>query len=334
MPGCQIPGVDDVPRGTKEAFASKTAGPAARSDVPRAAPDERAGDVRRRLVGERFASASEIAVLDDGLYVGVIPIERLLAADDTALVAELVEDDIPVRPEVDLETATRLAARRGSRVVAVADGPRFLGLVPPDRLLAALEREHEEDLARLGGFLSQASAARMASEERVVRRLWHRLPWLLLGLLGAMASTVIVGAFEDELRDEVLLALFIPAVVYMADAVGTQTEAVVIRGMALGVPVRAVLARELATGAVVGTLIGVLFVPFAYVAWGDGRVALVVGISLWISCAVATLVAMGLPYALARLGRDPAYGSGPLATVIQDLLSIAAYFGVAVLLVT
>jgi magnesium transporter len=43
---------------------------------------------------------------------------------------------------------------------------------------------------------------------------------------------------------------------------------------------------------------------------------------------------MGLPYALARLGRDPAFGSGPLATVIQDLLSIAAYFGVAVLLVT
>ena len=41
---------------------------------------------------------------------------------------------------------------------------------------------------------------------------------------------------------------------------------------------------------------------------------------------------MALPYALARLGRDPAFGSGPLATVIQDLLSIAAYFSIAVAL--
>lgn len=30
--------------------------------------------------------------------------------------------------------------------------------------------------------------------------------------------------------------------------------------------------------------------------------------------------------ALHALGRDPAYGSGPLATVIQDLLSILVYF--------
>jgi len=54
--------------------------------------------------------------------------------------------------------------------------------------LCVLELEHEEDLARLGGFLSGASAARMASEEVVLRRLWHRLPWLALGLLGAMTS--------------------------------------------------------------------------------------------------------------------------------------------------
>jgi len=27
-----------------------------------------------------------------------------------------------------------------------------------------------------------------------------------------------------------------------------------------------------------------------------------------------------------RLGRDPAYGSGPLATIIQDVLSLAVYF--------
>jgi magnesium transporter len=201
-------------------------------------------------------------------------------------------------------------------------------------LLQILEHEHEEDLARLGGFLAGASAARAASEESVLRRLWHRLPWLALGLVGAMASALVVGAFEEEIQKQVLLAFFVPAVVYMADAVGTQTETVVIRGMALGVSIRSVFARELGTGLVIGALLGSLFFPFALVAWGDAPVAAAVALSLGVSCSVATVVAMALPYALARLGRDPAFGSGPLATVIQDLLSILAYFGVAVLLVT
>ena len=204
--------------------------------------------------------------------------------------------------------------------------------VPPDRLLQVLELEHEEDLARLGGFLTGASAARTASVEAVAQRLWHRLPWLGLGLLGAMASAVVVGAFEEEIQTQVLLAFFLPAVVYMADAVGTQTETVCIRGMALGVPIRTVFVRELMTGLVIGLLLGAAFFVFSWAVWGDERVAAAVGISLGISCAIASVVAMALPYGLARLGRDPAFGSGPLATVIQDLLSIVAYFAVAILL--
>jgi magnesium transporter len=104
--------------------------------------------------------------------------------------------------------------------------------------------------------------------------------------------------------------------------------------MALGIRIRTVLARELVTGLVIGALLGSLFFLFALAAWGDARVAAAVAVALAISCSVATLVAMALPYALARLGHDPAFGSGPLATVIQDLLSILAYFAVAVLVVT
>jgi magnesium transporter len=61
-------------------------------------------------------------------------------------------------------------------------------------------------------------------------------------------------------------------------------------------------------------------------------VAATVAVALFASMATATVVAMGLPYALNRLGRDPAFGAGPLATVIQDLLSIVIYFAVAVAL--
>jgi hypothetical protein len=63
--------------------------------------------------------------------------------------------------------------------------------------------EHEEDLTRLGGFLKSTSAARGTSEEPVRRRLWHRLPWLVLGLCGALIAAEMVAQFEDLLRVQV-----------------------------------------------------------------------------------------------------------------------------------
>jgi magnesium transporter len=303
--------------------------------VPRASSSDRVGEVTRRLFDGGYGYAAELVVVDGDRFVGLVPIELLLGAEAETTVGELAAPGTPVEPDRDLEIAAREAARHGARSVAVVDSAgRFRGLVPPETLLRHLELEHEEDLARLGGFLSDASAARTASQEPVRLRLWHRLPWLALGLAGAMLSALVIGGFEEELRDEVLLAVFVPAVVYMADAVGTQTETLVIRGMALGVGVRAVVVRELLTGIVIGALLGAAFIVFVLVAWGEGRVALAVGISLAISCSIATVVAMALPYVLSRFGRDPAFGSGPLATVIQDLLSIVAYFAVALALVS
>ena len=205
--------------------------------------------------------------------------------------------------------------------------------MPPEQALGVLRREHDEDIARLGGFLAGSNRARTAAEESVGRRLWHRLPWLALGLLGAMASAGIVGAFEQELSRNVLLAFFVPAVVYMADAVGTQTEAVIIRGISVGVRLRTVIVRESVTGLVVGVILALAFYPFVALVWDDARVAAAVALALFGSTAIATFVAMALPYALNRLGRDPAFGSGPLATVIQDLLSILIYFAIALTLV-
>jgi magnesium transporter len=59
--------------------------------------------------------------------------------------------------------------------------------------------------------------------------------------------------------------------------------------------------------------------------WGDVNVALTVGLSVFAACSTATLTAMALPWLFRTFGFDPAFGSGPLATVIQDLLSIWIY---------
>src|SRR3990170_4567401 len=120
----------------------------------------------------------------------------------------------------DQEAAAWKAVQHGEGALAVVDDDgRFLGLIPPQRLLAVLLEEHDEDIARLGGFLRGTSTARAASMEAIYLRLWHRLPWLLVGLAGALVAAFIVERFQESLEDEVLLAFFIPGIVYLADAV-------------------------------------------------------------------------------------------------------------------
>ena len=297
--------------------------------VPRASPFDKAAEVVASLSQREFDNATDVVVLDGERFVGIVPVERLLSAPPARPVSDLVQQCPAAAPDEDVERAAREAASTGTRVVAVVEDGRFAGLIGPQQLLQTLEQEHEEDLARLGGYQAGAAMATRAARESLSQRLRHRMPWLTVGLAGAMASAVIVSGYEEALQREVLLAFFMPAVVYMADAVGTQTETVVIRGLAVGVSMRQIVPRELATGLITGGLIGVAFYVFARAIWGNDDVAAAVAISIAVSCSIATVVAMALPSVFARLGTDPAYGSGPLATVIQDLLSIMVYFLVA-----
>jgi magnesium transporter len=242
------------------------------------------------------------------------------------------QDPPVVAPGVDQEKAAWKAVQHGESALAVVDKTgRFIGFIPPDRLLAVLLHEHEEDMARVSGFLRDTSMARNASEEPISNRFWHRVPWLLLGLAGALLAADIVGAFERQLQANVMIAFFIPGIVYLADAVGTQTEALVIRGLSVGVPIGQVLRREIITGLVIGLALAIVFFPLGLWRWGQPGLVMAVALSILCACATASFVAMALPWLLHRLGIDPAFGSGPLATVIQDLFSILIYLAIATL---
>jgi magnesium transporter len=304
--------------------------------VPICAPDTAAGTLHGQLVGTRYDSVTDIAVCVpvDGSsrrLVGLIPLQRALCAEPHVTARELMDTDPPViAPGADQEAAAWKAARHGESSLAVVDRDGALrGLVPPTRLLAVLLDEHDRDLARLGGFLRSAASARHAMDEPVGARMWHRLPWLFLGLLGSALAAVLVRGFEADLTADVRLAFFIPGLVYMADAVGTQTETLVIRGLSVGVPIRRVFRLESVTGLVVGLVLALVSLPTVWWALGSMELAVVVSLSLIAACTVATVIAMSLPWAMTALGRDPAFGSGPLATVVQDLLTLLIYFAVA-----
>jgi magnesium transporter len=272
-----------------------------------------------------------VAVCDHTRLIGIVSAGSFLRAQSGRGLDELLTPVVAeVTPSSSAERAAWLAAHARAEVVAVTESSgRFLGLISAHRLLGLMVHEHEVDLARLGGFLRGTTRARTASEEMVLRRIWHRVPWLLLGLAGTVVAAQIVSAFEGELAKTVALAFFLPGIVYMADAVGTQTETLVVRGLSVGVPVGRILRLEYLTGALVAVLLSLAILPLALAMTGELRVATIVGLSLLASASCATVIAVTLPFVMQKLDLDPAFGSGPLATVIQDILSIAIYFGVA-----
>jgi len=308
----------------------ETAAAHATPRVPVAGPFQRVGDVRQLLVGQRYESATHIVVCEAETFLGIVAIEDLLSAATDAQMESLMDRGAPVvAPSIDQEVAAWRAVRHGESALAVVDGQgHFVGVIPPHRLLTVLLSEHEEDLSRSAGFLKTTSVARATSEERVPRRFQHRLPWLLLGLGGALLAADLVGAFETHLQLNLLLTFFIPGIVYLADAVGTQTETVVVRGLSLGVPMRRMVGRELLTGVLIGMALAMVAVPFVWWRWSDAGLALSLGVSVFATCSTATLAAMMLPWLFDTFALDPAFGSGPLATVVQDLLSIWIYLSV------
>jgi magnesium transporter len=295
--------------------------------VPIAAVTDSVSATLDGMRGKRFDAGSVVVVLEGRRLVGVATIERLFAAPDGAMVADVMDAAPPVvAPDSDPEHAAWQAAQRDEPGLAVVDdNGEFLGLIAPQRLLAVLLTEHDEDMARLGGFLRSAESARNTTVESVPRRLWHRLPWLAVGLLGAMISAALMSAFEAQLNATLAVAYFVPGIVYLADAVGTQTETLAIRGLSVGVGIRRILAPEAVTGLFVGVLLGLAIMPVVALMTGDWLLASVVALAVLAASAIATVVALLLPWALQIAGKDPAFGSGPLATVVQDLLSILIY---------
>jgi magnesium transporter len=292
--------------------------------------------VLSQLLGNRFDALDAIYVLREGRLLGLVLLPNLLMAGGSQTLAEIMTVEPPqVFAHEDQEQVAGIAVQYGLASVPVVDDQGyFAGVVPAPALIAILRREHVEDLHRLAGIQRENSQARHALEDPPRRRAFDRLPWLLVGLVGSILATFVVSRFERILEAQVVLAFFVPGIVYLADAIGTQTEAIVVRGLSLSkASLEDLLAGELQTGFLIGLALGVVSFPVVLAGFGNLHLAIAVALTVMVAGAVATSVGLLFPWLLQRVGKDPAFGSGPVATIIQDVLSLLIYFSIAQLLV-
>lgn len=172
------------------------------------------------------------------------------------------------------------------------------------------------------------------TKERVTLLIKDRLPWLILGLLGGIIATILVSRFENILSKNISLAFFLPVIVYMSDAIGTQTENIYVRNLAkFKDNFLKYLVKEVAIGIAFGLIFGVLLGLFAKIWLGVTSVAITVGMAMFINGTIAPVVALIVPEILFKEHKDPALGAGPFTTIMQNLISLSVYLMVAMMIV-
>lgn len=298
------------------------------------------GDVEQMLTLEAhtFETIDYIYVVDEANTLkGVLSVKKVFSIEDhTTKVEDAMKKDlITVTPEIDQERIVYLALSHSLKSLPVVDGKNHLvGIVPYDKILKTFNQEVKKDIFRFGGLFHRVGKdASITSSASVMMK--TRLPWLIVGVLGGTAAASVVTSFEELLSKFLVLAAFIPVLVYMSDAVGTQSEALIIRSIALDpdLPLVGYIIREIKIAAMLAIICGVLISIVAIIGWGTYFLGAVVGFSMFISIIAAVCISTILPLVFKRFNYDPAVATGPLATIISDITTLAIYFYIAILLI-
>lgn len=287
---------------------------------------------------DKLKSFAEFAETINYLYVidqsrrlvGVVSYRDLLMAEMQEQIRDIMyERVIYVLEHTDQEEVAHLIERYDFLAIPVVNEEHILmGIVTVDDIIDVLLSEANEDIEKLS-----ASGKAIDFDTRSLVAAYRRLPWLILLLFIGVISGSIISSYEQTLDKVVALAFFMPMISGMTGNTGTQSLAVVVRGLASNdidkKVVTKLILREFSVGTIIGVICGLLIAVIALVWQGSFVLGLVVGSSLLLTLIIGTLAGTIIPLILYRLNIDPAIASGPLITTLNDIFSLVTYFGIA-----
>jgi magnesium transporter len=261
----------------------------------------------------------------DERLVGTVPLQSLVTAPGSALIADLAEPVVAtVPPEMDQEEVGRILSRYNLAAVPVVDASGcLLGVVTFDDVIDVIEAETTEDILKLGGV----------SDEEELRGAWQnavrsRFGWLVVNLGTAFAAAAVYGPFTGTIEKLPILAAWPTIVAGMGGNAATQALAVTVRRLALshgaGGEHRDIVGKEVIVGVVNGLGNGVLAGAIAAVfsLWflhTGPMLGVVVMLAMWGNLVIAGLAGGFVPILLERFGVDPAVASSVVVTTFTDM---------------
>ncbi|MFA1818813.1 magnesium transporter [Virgibacillus oceani] len=287
---------------------------------------------------DKLKDFAELAEYLNYLYVideekkllGVVSYKDLILADiqdkiENIMFTRIVKTDV----HTDQEEVAKIISRYDFVSLPVVEEDNTLvGIVTVDDIIDVVLQEANEDIEKLS-----ASGKAIDFNTKPLTAAIRRLPWLILLLFIGLVSGSIIAGFEATLEQVVALAFFMPLIAGMTGNTGTQSLAVVVRGLTTEdlsfKQVVKLIFREFWVGIMIGVTCGILILIIAYVWQGSFTLGIVVGSSLLLTLIIGTLAGTIIPLVLYKFNVDPAVASGPLITTINDILSLLIYFGIA-----
>jgi magnesium transporter len=272
-----------------------------------------------------------IYVVDSvGVLLGTIPVINLLITDPGRKVEEVMDRDIlTVTADTDQEEVAAMFAKYDLYSMPVVDeNGRLAGRITVDDIIDVIEEEATEDITMMAGTGDEEFY-----ERSPVKLSRARLPWLVTGLFGGIASAVIMNSFKESFESLLALAFFVPVIMAMGGNVGIQSSAIVVREIALGglgiSQTGGKLLRELKVSIINGLVIGTVLLATVTVWQNNIRLGVLLGLCMFIIICWATVMGAFIPLMLKRAKIDPALATGPFITTFNDILGIAIYLGIA-----
>ena len=267
---------------------------------------------------------------------GVVTVKDLLMNPYGALVGDIMDDNvIKVTTIMDQEEVVEMMNKYDLLSMPVVDSEdRLVGIITVDDVMDVMEEEATEDIEKMAAMLPSEKPYLKTGVFELAK---NRIPWLLFLMLSSTLSGAILTRYENAFAAIPLLVSFTPMLMNTGGNSGSQSSAMIIRGMSIGEiepkDVLKVIWKEVRVGLIAGMVLAVAnFIRLMIQYPGNTMISFVVVASVFVTVVIAKTIGCTLPIAAKVLKMDPAIMAGPLITTIVDAVSLIVYFNLACML--
>lgn len=271
---------------------------------------------------------------DDERLRGVFPLKKMITSPSVSKIKHVMrKDPISVRVDTPIDEVVQTIEKYDLVAIPVIDSiGRLVGQITVDDIMDEVREQSERDY-QLASGLSQD----VETHDNVFRQTTARLPWLLIGMVGGIGNSMILGNFDTTFATHPEMALYIPLIGGTGGNVGTQSSAIVVQGLANSSLSEKNILKQVGKESVVAlinaTIISLLVYVYNFVRFGaTATVTYSVSISLFAVVMFASLFGTFVPMTLEKLKIDPAIATGPFISITNDIIGMMLYMGITVLL--
>lgn len=267
---------------------------------------------------------------DDERLRGVLPLKKLITNPSVSKIKHVMKKDpIAVRDSDSIEEVAETIEKYDLVALPVIDSiGRLVGRISVDDVMDEVREQHERDYQLASGISQDVETS-----DNVFTQTTARLPWLLIGMLGGIGNSWILGNFESCFAMNPKMALFIPLIGGTGGNVGIQSSAIVVQGLANNSLKEGNILSQILKEAVVAlinaSIISLVVFSYNFFMLGDRAITASVSLSLFAVVMFASISGTLVPMTLDRLKIDPALATGPFITIMNDIIGMMIYMFIA-----